>query len=61
MSRSIWRQEPDRPGPHEIEIVSAPYVPASDGSNDHRELGAVLSWLEFEPAAKNLDGLDGGP
>ena len=54
-------QEPDRPAFHEIEIVSAPYLPASDGSGDLRELGAVLSWLEFEPAAKDLDGLDGGP
>ena len=33
----------------EVEIVSDPYTPASDGGADRRELGVVLSEIEFEP------------
>jgi DNA-binding transcriptional LysR family regulator len=33
----------------EVEIVSDPYTPASDGGADHRELGVVLSEIAFEP------------
>jgi len=33
----------------EVEIVSDPYTPASDGGADHRTLGVVLSEVGFEP------------
>jgi len=33
----------------EVEIVSDPYTPASNGGADHRELGVVLSEIAFEP------------
>ncbi len=39
----------------EIEIVSDPYVPASAGAEDGRELGVVLSRLAFVPAPGDLD------
>jgi hypothetical protein len=33
----------------EVELESIPYRPADDGSADPRDLGVVLSFLEFEP------------
>jgi hypothetical protein len=35
----------------EVEIVSDPYTPASDGGADSRTLGVVLSEVEFEPGS----------
>lgn len=34
----------------DVEITSDPYTPADDGKADHRELGVVLSYLEFVPS-----------
>ena len=44
-----------RSGRMELEIVSDPYVPAASGLADSRELGVVLSTLEFIPSTPGLD------
>ncbi len=39
----------------EIEIISDPFVPATAGASDGRELGVVLSRLTFVPSPADLD------
>jgi len=35
----------------EVEIVSDPYTPASDGGADRRTLGVVMSEIAFDPGS----------
>jgi hypothetical protein len=44
-----------------IEILSASFTPSDHGLTDGRELGMVLSRVEYEPRKDGLDGSQGGP
>jgi hypothetical protein len=44
-----------RDGRAELLVTSVPYRPSEHGSDDHRELGVVLSDVAFEPAVGDLD------
>ena len=41
---------------YRIEIRSTPYLPAEHGFDDRRELGVVLTGVDFSPAREDLDG-----